>query len=77
MTADEITALFKSTSTYELTDEAAATYKGTDGTQLGIFGGSYPYTLTPSTPVVTKVVMPSTPDANGKLPFEITVETRK
>lgn len=59
--------------TYELTDEAAATYLGDDGTQVGIYGGSMPFTPTPSIPQVKKFVVKSTTD-NGKLKVNIDVE---
>lgn len=76
LTSSEIDALFKENTTNELTDQAAAAYKGDDGTQVGMYGGSHPFTLIPSTPVITHAVHPSAPTADGKLPLEITVEVR-
>lgn len=38
---------------YDLTEEAAATYIGNDGTQVGLRGGNFPWDHTPATPIVT------------------------
>ena len=60
-------------STYQLTEEAAATYLGTDGTQVGIYGGTYPYETTPDYPLVKRLdVIGSHKD--GKLNVKINVE---
>ena len=45
---------YKDDETYELTDEAAATYLGDDGTQVGIYGGDNPFNTTLSYPQFTK-----------------------
>ena len=42
-----------SSDNYALTDEAASTYIGTDGTQIGVNGGYAPFTQTVQYPVVT------------------------
>ncbi len=61
------------TGTYQLTEEAAATYLGTDGTQVGIYGGTYPYETTPDYPLVKRLdVIGSHKD--GKLNVKINVE---
>ena len=61
------------TSTYQLTEDAAATYLGTDGTQVGIYGGTYPYETTPDYPLVKRLdVIGSHKD--GKLNVKINVE---
>ena len=58
---------------YHLTEEAAATYLGTDGTQVGIYGGMYPYDETPDYPLVkTFDVIGS--HKNGKLNVKINVK---
>ncbi len=58
---------------YHLTDNAAATYVGTDGTEIGIYGGMYPYDTTPDYPLVKKLdVIGSHKD--GKLNIKINVE---
>ena len=59
--------------TCHLTETAAATYLGTDGTQVGIYGGMYPYDETVSYPLVkTFDVIGS--HKNGKLNIKINVE---
>lgn len=61
------------TSNYHLTEEAAQTYLGTDGSQVGIYGGMYPYDTTPDYPVVKSLdVIGSHKD--GKLNIQINVE---
>lgn len=58
---------------YQLTEDAAATYLGTDGTQVGIYGGMYPYETTPDYPLVKRLdVIGSHKD--GKLNIKINVE---
>ncbi len=68
-------ANYNNQSTYQLTDEAAAKYLGTDGTQVGMYGGATPFTVVPSCPQVTKKEIASQSDSNGKLSIKITVET--
>lgn len=46
--------------TYELTAEAAAKYLGDDGKQVGIYGGTNPYTPTPTNPQIKKFSVSST-----------------
>lgn len=57
-----------------LTDEAAAKYVGTDGKQIGLYGGSQPFTKTVSGPRITKMEMPAETDENGKISVTITVD---
>lgn len=58
---------------YHLTEEASQTYLGTDGTQVGIYGGMYPYETTPDYPTVKRLdVIGSHKD--GKLNVKINVE---
>ena len=38
---------------HELTPEAQETYLGTDGTQVGQYGGNYPYNTKVQYPIVT------------------------
>ncbi len=63
--------------TFELSDNAKANYLGTDGTEIGIYGGSLPFDPTPSNPQITKcnVAAKSTPD--GKLSVDIEVNGAK
>lgn len=57
-----------------LTDAAAAEYLGTDGTQVGMYGGATPFTIVPSSPQVTNSEVAPYSDANGKLNVKIIVE---
>ena len=59
--------------TYELTDEAKAKFLGTDGTEVGMYGGVLPYTSTPSYPQITKMNVANKTTADGKLSVEIEV----
>lgn len=82
-TVDDITlfgkeiANYSDLETYELTTSAKTTYLGTDGTQIGIYGGSSPFTITPSNPqiVLKKIDQKSTSD--GKLNVSFKVEAQK
>lgn len=61
------------TGNYHLTDEASQTYIGTNGTEVGVYGGTYPYEKTPDYPVVKSLdVIGSHKD--GKLNVQINVE---
>lgn len=65
---------FSSDSTeFELTDEAKATYLGTDGKEVGMYGGDLPYSSTPSYPQITKMNVANKTTADGKLSVEIEV----
>lgn len=59
--------------TFELTDEAKARFIGTDGTEVGIYGGVMPYDPTPSYPQITKMNVANKTTADGKLSVEIEV----
>lgn len=79
----DYTTLFKSytgaslgnldSETFELTDEAKAKYLGTDGTEVGIYGGNLPFDPTPSNPQITKCNVASKSTADGKLSVDIEV----
>lgn len=58
---------------FELTDEAKTTYLGTDGTEIGMYGGILPYNSTPSYPQITKMNVANKTTADGKLSVEIEV----
>ena len=51
------------------------TYTGTDGTQVGIYGGLYPYKegAVPSNPHIRAKSIGLTPDVNGKLKVNFTI----
>lgn len=58
----------------ELTDAAKTKYLGGDGTQVGIYGGSIPFTARPSNPQITKLNVASKSTADGKLSVDIEVK---
>lgn len=58
---------------YLLTDEAKA-FLGTDGTEVGIYGGSMPFSTTPSNPQITKFNVSPKTTADGKLSVDIEVQ---
>ena len=57
----------------DLTDEAKATYLGSDGTPVGMFGGPLPFSFTPTYPQITKMNVASKTTADGKLSVDIEV----
>jgi len=61
------------TETFELTETAAATYLGDDGTQVGIYGGPAPFNPTPTNPQVKKFTVNSTTEGD-QLKVKINVE---
>lgn len=61
-----------SSESYELSDEGKA-YLGIDGTEVGMFGGNYPYTPIVSIPRITKCEVAEKATADGKLSVNIEV----
>lgn len=59
--------------TFELTEDAKTKYKGGDGTEVGIYGGSLPFDPTPTNPQITKCNVASKSTADGKLSVDIEV----
>ncbi|MEZ3591619.1 MAG: hypothetical protein K1V84_11330 [Muribaculaceae bacterium] len=57
---------------YRLTDEAKA-FLGTDGKEVGIYGGTLPFDTTPSNPQITKFNVSPKTTADGKLSVDIEV----
>lgn len=62
---------------FELTDEVKAAYLGTDGTEVGVYGGFLPYTSKPSNPKITKCNVAQKSTADGKLSVEIEVSAQE
>lgn len=60
--------------TFELTDEAAETYLGTDGTQVGMQGGTYPYNTTVQYPIITKFESVPQTTKEGMLSIDVQVD---
>lgn len=58
---------------YMLTTNAAATYLGDDGKQVGIYGGPTPFNPLPNNPQIKKFVVDSSTEG-GKLNVKINVE---
>ena len=67
------TGTFTPHETFELTDQAKAKYKGSDGTQVGIYGGTNPFDPTPTNPQIKKFNV-STSTSGDKLNLKINVE---
>lgn len=67
------TGTYTDEETFELTDEAKAKYLGSDGTEVGIHGGSLPFDPTPTNPQITKCNVASKSTADGKLSVDIEV----
>ncbi|MBP5770925.1 MAG: hypothetical protein J6W75_06130 [Bacteroidaceae bacterium] len=65
--------IYTPTFNYKLKETAATTYLGTDGTQVGIWGGSLPFNAIPNGPRVKKLVV-GNQQADGKL--KVTVEVK-
>lgn len=59
---------------FTLTEEAATTYLGDDGTQIGIYGGVMPYDEHTILPKITKCNVAGKSTADGKLSVDIQVE---
>lgn len=59
---------------FVLTDAAKTTYLGTDGKEIGIYGGSIPYEEDPTTPQITKCNVAAKSTADGKLSVDIEVK---
>lgn len=51
-------------------------YVGTDGTQVGLYGGPYPYNPTPSIPQIKESHIDTTVAADGKLKVSVTIEAQ-
>lgn len=71
----EITDFFKKNSqVYELKDDYKDILIGNDGTQVGIYGGSLPFTPQTTSLKITKFKVASKTTADGKLPIEISID---
>ena len=60
-------------SNFELADEIKNTYKGLDGTEVGMYCGNMPFDITPTNPQITKCNVAAKSTADGKLSVDITV----
>lgn len=59
--------------TFELTKDAKTKYLGVDGTEVGIYGGTFPYTTILETPKIKKCNVAAKSTADGKLSVDIEV----
>lgn len=60
--------------TFELTDSIKQIYLGTDGKEIGMYGGSLPYTSAPSYPQISKFEVAEKTSSDGKLHVNIEVK---
>lgn len=58
---------------YELTDSIAANCLGTDGTQIGIYGGTMPFDPRVTNPIIKRISVAQRSTVDGKLPVDIEV----
>lgn len=69
------TNIFKEGTFYELTDEAKALITSNDGTEIGMYGGQYPYNPIPDGPRITKFNVASKSSADNKLSVDVEVSS--
>ena len=74
LTQEQLNALFKDDTSYELTDEAKAEYVGIDGKEIGIYGGNLPFETRILSPQITKCNVAAKTTADGKLSVDIEVK---
>lgn len=72
-TVNSSNEIFTGEAFYVLTPTAAQTYLGTDGTQVGVWGGPMPWQYTAENPTITKCQVAGRSTADGKLSVEIEV----
>lgn len=58
---------------FELTDEAKKKYLGSDGTEVGIYGGKLPFDAVSTNPRITKCEVDGKTTADGKLSVKVEV----
>lgn len=71
---DKATAIFKADGLFNLADDLTG-FAGTDGGQIGIHGGSLPFTPVTTNLKITKFKVAERTTADGKLPIEISIES--
>jgi hypothetical protein len=74
LSQEQVNALFKPNTFYELTDEAKSEYVGIDGMEIGIYGGNIPYDTRILSPQITKCKVAAKTTADGKLSVDIEVK---
>lgn len=73
-TGETLNATSLSTEKLELKDEAKTNYLGSDGTEIGIYGGPIPFVARLNNPQITKLKVASKSTADGKLSVDIEVK---
>lgn len=68
------TGSYNDNMTFELTDSIKQIYLGTDGKEIGMYGGSLPYTSAPSYPQISKFEVAEKTSSDGKLHVNIEVK---
>lgn len=68
-------AAYNDDNDYKLTEELKNLIKGTDGTEVGIYGGNLPFDPTPTNPQITKFNVAAKSTADGKLSVDIEVNS--
>ena len=63
--------------TYDYHLKNPANYVGTDGTQVGIYGGLFPWNTVPSNPQITESKVNPVTTNDGKLNFQIKAEAQQ
>ena len=71
--SNTITDVYKTDGFYELLDEYKS-LKGSDGKEIGIYGGNLGFDLTPNNPQITRFNVAPKTSADGKLSVEIEVK---
>lgn len=69
------TSTYYDNENFELTETAKTKYLGNDGKEVGIYGGSFPYSPNPSSPRITKCNVATRSTSDGKLSVEIEVKS--
>ena len=67
--------VFEEEGFYILKDEIASNFLGTDGTQVGIYGGFMPYSTRPTYMVLKRCNVANKTTIDGKLSVDIEVVT--
>ncbi len=75
--AGDLVGEYSDMKTYELPENVKNLIKGTDGTEVGIYGGSFPYDPTPSNPQITKFTVDKKSSADGKLNVVVEINGAK
>ncbi|MCC8114981.1 MAG: hypothetical protein LIP03_13525 [Bacteroidales bacterium] len=72
--ATSLDGIFADDTFYVLTDEAAAKYLGTDGTQIGAYGGDNPFDASPVSPRIAALTTDGETDADGILSVTLEIQ---